>query len=156
MIINEDQKTRINEAINFQELLLVGMEVLNNTIAHHGEGLVEVCGPISTGGVGSREGNLEIFSDVVDRLKNDGHIIFDAVIFEKKIDRLTPLFMEEDEDYCWALLNEFYLPIFESGAIEKFFFIHGWESSTWTTWEMEQAKRLDIPFVLLSERFHLG
>jgi hypothetical protein len=46
--------------------------------------------------------------------------------------------------YPMPILEEFYLPLYQSGRIKKFFFVSGWESSFGATWEHDRAKELGI------------
>ncbi len=105
--------------------------------------LVQVCGPIAeTGGLGSVEANLNLFCNTVIDLQNKGLNVFDQMFFEK-------LFLDfyhklPDKEFVKKILNDFYLPIFESGVVTKFYFIPNWESSSGANWEHEKAKELGI------------
>lgn len=109
-----------------------------------------VCGPISTGGVGSIEGNMERFHLAVHSLHSLGQSIFDQTVFEQKI---AELHSPGEDGYDWNILHDFYHPIFKSGVIHRKFFIPGWESSTGARWEREQAKELSIQVIDLADDF---
>ncbi len=102
----------------------------------------QVCGPISTGGRGSLLANLIAFNEVIVELQAQGKHVFDQMPFEQPMQRVKaglPL-----DQYPTILLDEFYLPIFESGLIQKLQFMPEWESSFGARWEHAQAERLGI------------
>ena len=105
-----------------------------------------VCGPITSGGTGTKEGNIKVFKKTIKELSDKNINIFSQMPFEK------PMWAIQKTDYYrggYHILEAFYLPIFESGLVKKFFFIRGWESSMGAKWEHEQAKRLGIEIVYL-------
>ena len=56
-------------------------------------------------------------------------------------------------DYDHALLEEFFLPVFESGLVHTFYMLPDWESSTGASWEHVQAQRLSIDIVYLTDEY---
>lgn len=104
--------------------------------------IVQVCGPITTGGRGSIEENMKAFGDAIGYLSTQGKTVFDQRPFEIPMQRIK--MQAEQDGYPFDLLEEFYLPIFESKLIDELFFLPDWESSTGAKWEHEQAKRLGI------------
>ena len=127
---------QLQEAKSFKELLEVAMMILTTT---H-EPLSMVSGPISTGGKGSSEANILAMQEYIEELHQSGENIFDQTPFEDAMGRLK----NREVIYDYELLNDFYLPIFESGYIKKMFFMEDWESSTGANWEHEQMIRLRI------------
>ena len=108
----------------------------------------QVCGPISTGGLGSVLKNLIAFNETIIFLQADGNNIFDQMPFEEPIKRMT-LGIKPGE-YATFLLTDFYLPLFESGLVKKFYFMKDWQSSKGAKWEHEQAIRLGIEIKYLN------
>ncbi|PIR69487.1 MAG: hypothetical protein COU47_02840 [Candidatus Niyogibacteria bacterium CG10_big_fil_rev_8_21_14_0_10_46_36] len=100
-----------------------------------------VCGPISTGGSGSVEKNLERFHAVIDALRDERVRIFSQMFFENKLFK-----MKTWPSYKGGiqLLEEFYRPIFESGFIYRMYFMPNWQTSMGATWERGEAQRLGI------------
>jgi hypothetical protein len=98
--------------------------------------LVQFCGPISTGGRGSIESNLAELDKAILFFAAKGIYIFDQIPFEEPMQRIKSSY----ESYNHDLLDQFYLPIFESGYIKKFVFLPDWESSVGAKWENEWAK----------------
>ena len=104
--------------------------------------VAQVCGPISTGGKNSIPENLANLKKAIDHLTEKGHNIFDQTPFEGPIVRMKIL--PHEDQYPYALLDDFYLPIFKTGVVKKLFFLPGWEKSTGAKWEYEQGKQLNI------------
>jgi hypothetical protein len=127
---------RLKESNTFKDLLEVAMMILSTT----NQPVSMVSGPISTGGKGSQELNIFAMQDYIEELYKDGENVFDQTPFEEPMQRIK----KHAATYDYALLNEFYLPIFESGYIKKMFFMYDWESSIGASWEHEQMIRLRI------------
>ena len=130
---------QIKEAQTFFEMAQIAIGVLEKMTG----AVAQVCGPISTGGLGSVEANLQKFDETIVKLKNKGVNIFDQMPFEWPMQKLKekPDFKPDD------LLLEFYLPIFESGYIKMMYFMNDWQSSYGARWERAQAKRLGIEII---------
>lgn len=105
-----------------------------------------VCGPISSGGKGSKEENLKIFKKTIKELSDKKIMIFSQMPFEEPMWRIQKTAYYKGG---YHTLEGFYLPIFESGLIKRFYFIRGWEGSFGAKWEYAQAKRLGIEIVYL-------
>lgn len=134
----EDYKA-LEEAISYKQLFDIALKILARM---PDSPRTQVCGPISTGGKGSFEANMEYIDSVIKKLQEDGVNVFDQMPFEipmSKIKKLNPV-----EGYDYNLLNDFYLPIFESGLVHKLYFLPDWKSSTGSKWEHEQAERLGL------------
>jgi len=60
--------------------------------------LGQVCGPISTGGVGTLDGNILIFEQTIRRLKGKELYIFDQMPFERPMWKIikTPYYKGPD------------------------------------------------------------
>ncbi|MDB4984074.1 MAG: hypothetical protein JWM20_253 [Patescibacteria group bacterium] len=127
---------------SFEEMVILAHEVID---AISGE-VAMVSGPISTGGLGSREANLIRLDEAITSLVSEGHIIFDQAPFDTKMNEFVA---HIKEGYPMPILEEFYLPLFKSGKIKKFFFVPGWESSTGASWEHDRAKELGIEIIYL-------
>jgi len=144
---------QIASANDYEDLSLIGRGVLM-TMSHEHPfwPIAMVCGPISTGGKGSRKENLKVFSRAIDRISVDGLLVFSQMPFENDMERI---FKSSPELQGTRLLEEFYLPIFKSGLIKLLCFLPGWENSIGATWEYEQAKTLSIPRIYLSDKYIL-
>ncbi len=129
---------RIALAKTFPELTAVALEVLARMPGDVGF----VCGPITTGGLGSFEKNLARFARTVDLLASRGYNVFTQVIFQAALSRLYL-----DKSYCNGdihLLEDFYTPLFSSGIVTTQCFIPGSESSHGATWEKNLGQSLGL------------
>lgn len=111
------------------------------------EPVIQVCGPISTGGLGSTEANLNALNEVIKKMQAQGKSVFDQVPFEIPIKKLKSKL--KPGEYLGSILTDFHLPIFESGKIKALYFMKGWESSKGSNWEHDEAKRLGIEIFYL-------
>lgn len=127
----------------FKEMLKIAFDILESMP----KPITQVCGPISTGGKGSIEENLKMFPKAAEWLSLKGHNIFSQAPFESPIERVKYNY----SGYPYALLEEFYRPIFESKMINTFAFLPGWQSSTGAKWEHDQAKKLGIKILYLPD-----
>ena len=108
--------------------------------------IVEVCGPIASGGLGSLEANLDVFNTTIKKLQAQGLHVFDQMLFEYPMQELKKKLADPKQ-----ILLEFYLPLFESGDIQTLYFIKGWESSFGSNWEHDMGKKLGIEIKYLEE-----
>lgn len=104
----------------------------------------QVCGPITTGGVGSVKENLKIFSNTIEKLTQEGKNIFNQLPFEETLKRIRNNDWRPFSEKNLRLLKEFYGTVFESGLVENLYFIHGWEKSFGTTWEHRKTGILNL------------
>ncbi|MFA6325459.1 MAG: hypothetical protein WCX46_04505 [Candidatus Paceibacterota bacterium] len=108
---------------------------------------VQVCGPIATGGLGSVEENLNVFNDAIKKLQKEGLNVFDQIPFEIPMQVLKKKFTPEKIGK--DILNNFYLPIFNSGFVSTFYFLPTWQTSLGSKWEHEEALKKGIKIVYL-------
>lgn len=147
----EERMLAIKESQSYKDLLLAAWDILedmNDDFAP--QPIAMICGPISTGGKGSRMENLIVFSRAIQRVSAGGLIVFDQMPFEDAIGRI---YKSDPRQQELCLLEEFYLPIFETGFISLLCFLPSWESSFGARWEHEQAKRLSIPIIYLADYY---
>ncbi len=143
----EKEKSALEVAVSFNDLLVIALAVLDRMP----DPVAQVCGPISTGGRGSTELNLKVFDATIERLLKEGINVFDQVPFEQPMVRMRA--QDKTGKYNDQLLLQFYLPLFQSGRITRFYFIHDWPSSKGASWERLQAQRLGIKIEDLPEDF---
>ncbi len=101
----------------------------------------QVCGPISTGGLGSVEENLRVFNETIQRL-SEKYVIFDQMPFEPALRFMCE--QAKQQNKTLNILEGFYLPIFESGKIKTLYFLPTWKTSSGAQWEHDQALRLGM------------
>lgn len=146
MITHLTKKDRkdITQAKTFKELAKVALRILHSVPYP----LVQVCGSITTGG-GTRKQNMRRFALAIDRLSKSGVCVFSQLPFEEELYRLAQ--GDAGKAYCFSILEEFYLPIFESGKIQRAYFLSGWQKSIGATWEHEVLSGLGIEIWTLPE-----
>lgn len=118
------------------------------------DGAEIVCGPITTGGRGSPQANVEVFDLAISRLTREGYPIFSQIPYEEQLFLLRERWMEEDDSrkstYCWPILHEFYAPIFATSLVRRAWFLPDWETSTGAKWEHEELTACGASIVYLS------
>jgi len=122
----------------FEPLLDIALDIL----AGMPSGVSMVCGPMTSGGLGSLKENLEHFNRTIHILDARGDPVFTQLPFEAPMQRI-----KENAPYYrgdMQLLEAFYLPIFKSGFITRLCFIHNWQSSYGTRWEHDRALELGL------------
>ena len=149
----EKRKARVYLARNYTKLWWVARDILRSMPA----GVVQVCGPISTGGTGSRELNCQVFALAIEYLKKKGLTVFDQMPFQDQMVGMSKRYAEKNNGaYDQSLLEEFYRPLFQSGFITETHFLPGWEDSTGAKWERELITSLGIPIQDFPKRTFTG
>ena len=134
----------VENAKNFKDLYAVADKILKRMP----QPIVQVCGPIGTGGLGNIEDNLSAFDQTIRSLQSKGFNVFDQMPFEWPMQAMK--FKLSQDVYPEDILNDFYLPIFESGFISEFHFMPNWKTSRGANWEHKQAERLGIKIVYIN------
>jgi hypothetical protein len=117
----------------------------------------QVCGPLTTGGRGTFEANVEMLHLAIQSLTQEGHIVFDQRPFEIPMRKLVQAHVASGgRGYDYSLLERFYLPLFASGLIKQLYFLPGWESSIGASWEHQRGKELGLEIFYLSDSFLSG
>jgi len=140
----EEDLESVKSAKTFADLFVVALRVLNRME----QPIIELCGPVSNGGRGSRNANIEYFEESTVRLIQSGKIIFNIVPFENKIEEIW--LAEEAAGKTPTLFEDFYFPIFESGFIAEGYFLPDWETSAGAKKEHDKLAELNIPLTHLS------
>lgn len=136
---------RLQQANFFHKMTPVALDILKNMSGD----IIQLCGPISTGGYKCKETNIHVFCLVIKYLEGCGYKMFNQIIFEKHIQRIWDA---TTDGYPTDVLEKFYQVIFEAGIIKHLIFLPSWKSSFGTRWEMRQAVRLKIPTTILSQK----
>ncbi len=139
-----DDAAALERAASFPELGRIALRI----VARMPQPLGQVCGPISTGGFGLIERNLERFREAIRTLTGLGHFIFDQMPFQEPMADILKRRRQTAPD----LLAGFYLPLFESQWIRTLYFLPHWHTSVGASWEREQAIRLKLEIVDLDEQ----
>lgn len=142
----EEDKARLARVATLEEAADVALAVLermNQHASQHGREIVQVCGPMSTGGLGNIAANMAHFERAVNVLKHRGLLVFDQMPFQDAIIRICK-YKEGDGKYHVEILEVFYRRIFESGHVKRAYFLRDWESSRGATWERWICTELGI------------
>ncbi len=126
----------------FEELAEVAVCIVGRMSAT-GKEVVQICGPMSTGGLGNLKDNMARFRLAIDRAAENGILVFDQIPFQNEIIRLCS-FKEGQDKYDWEILEVFYKRIFESGYVHRALFLPGWEDSVGASWERELTTKLGL------------
>lgn len=126
-------------------------DVVCRVLARMPRGVTALCGPVSTGGAGSRELNLIRFGRAIQLLAERGENIYSQIPFEKAVKRIvanTSYYRGSDH-----LLETLYLPIFTSGYISCQCFLPDWLTSHGTRWEKRLGEALGLSQKFLRDDF---
>jgi hypothetical protein len=126
-------------ARDFRDLGQIALRVLRR-MSENGP-VIQVCGPITTGGLGSLSQNLARFQTAVEILKADDYNVFDQMPFQSFMIKLVDAGLSGRD-----LLEDFYGPIFASGLVQFLFFLPLWETSAGAKWERQRAFLYRLPF----------
>lgn len=141
--MDERDVALIATAESYRDLRAVAVDVL---VRMRHAPRIQVCGPISTGGLGSPEKNTELLRSTIRRYEWLGLNVFDQTVFEP---RIKHFYNPGDDGYDWRILDEFYMPIFECRLVDELHFLPGFHTSIGASWEHEQAMRLGLKVVYL-------
>lgn len=136
-----EEHTRLEKAPDLNELADVALIILERMSLSNRE-IVQICGPMTTGGLGSREANMARFQLAIERALQNGLFVFDQLPFQAGMIRLSAA--KAAGQYDMGILEIFYRKVFESGYIGRTLFLPLWQSSTGTTWEYARVTRLGI------------
>ncbi len=120
---------------------MFGREILA-ALAQSGQEVVQICGPMTTGGLGSLEANMKRFAHAIDQARANGRQVFNQIPFQEVIIRVTD--HHAGGAYRMDILTDFYRPLFESKLITCTLFLPGWEDSTGASQERVYAELVGI------------
>jgi hypothetical protein len=139
----------ISECKDYEDMVSVALEILRDIP----KPLAQVCGPVSTGGKGSIEKNLQRLENAMLKLVAQGINVFNQASFEEPMQKIRQEKGTNMDESNLELLEQFYKPLFESGLINTLYFLPDWQSSFGATWERKQAERLGITIIDLPDDF---
>ncbi len=140
----EEDCAAVDRATTYDELSVVARRIA----ARMPEPVGIVCGPISSGGLGNIKDNLAIFKRTIQYIRSVGLSVFSQLPFEEALFEIK---RSKPDDGGMQLLNEFYLPLFQSGLIRTMYFMPGWRSSVGASWERERGRELRIAILDLPD-----
>lgn len=138
---------------NYEEIARSMVLELEKFSKENNTNIVQVCGPISTGGLGSVDENIKFFKKSIEKLEGAGYFVFDQTVFEDAMLKIKTSRMENGlfKFYDWDLLNKCYIPLFESRLLNKMIFLPDFESSIGSKWEYDMALKNKIEILLWDE-----
>ena len=125
---------KLETASSFYELAEVAINIIKR-IKEGGNEVVQLCGPMSSGGLGNMEDNFTFFREAIKKAREHGLIVFDQTPFQDAMQRLSE--HPVTEFYNMDILEIFYKRLFESGLISKVLFLPKWETSKGACWERD-------------------
>lgn len=130
---------RMKDATTFEEMLQITFGIIERMP----DRIIMVSGPITTGGLGSRDANIARFKETIAALENEGLAVFDQMPMEQHFWRIMEdtSYYRPNEDH---LLEAFYGQLFASGLIHTLFMMMGWRGSYGATWEHERARTCNL------------
>lgn len=140
--LESEELEALKAANTFDELADIALVFLARVRAAHQE-VVQICGPMSTGGCGSFEGNMERFNRAVAVAVEKGVVVFNQVLFQEAMIRICA--WKDGDPYPEGLLTIFYQRVLSSGHITKGLFLSDWESSRGARWEYDFLVSNNIP-----------
>lgn len=137
----------MSRSLSFEELCEVAFSVLRCIPG----GAIMICGPMTTGGLGSLHMNLARFRTVTNLLALRIPNIFTQLPFEDAMQRIK----QRDGYYKGPehLLDAFYGNIIDSGLLVSLYFLHDWETSDGARWEHERGLRKGLKIKYLRREF---
>ncbi len=137
----DEEERRLEAADSFEELAEIALIILNR-MAGLGQPIVQICGPMSTGGFGNLDDNMKHFERAVEEAYKRGLTVFNQLPFQSAMKRI--LNWTPDQPYELKILEVFYRRVFESGHIKRTLFLADWESSFGAVWERKLVAVLAI------------
>ncbi len=139
------QKSREDTESKYKKELTELVEEALLEISRLKSPVIQFCGPISTGGLGSVTENLDCLHSMIQAAKRRGISVFNQVSYEKRLDDI----LRDHHEYDYPLLDFFYNPILKSGKISGLVFLPLWETSIGSQWEHNAGESLQIPIFYL-------
>lgn len=143
--LTDDDHRRIAIATSFPLLVEIAIKVITRN-RKPSLPVIQVCGPMTTGGGTFEENNAKIERTIV-LLRSRGMSVFGQTSFRKGMLNFTTI-----EDYLrdpLRLLDEFYGELFRGGYVQGLAFISGWEQSLGCRWEHEIGTSLGLGITYL-------
>ncbi len=136
--VTEAEHKTLQTAQDLRTLVEVAITILKRMHAT-GQKIVQVCGPMTTGGLDNYEKNMVVFRNIISKAQtNSGYLVFNQDLFTEAIIRMTEA--RADKEYWMGLIDDFYGEIFRSGYFYGTLWIKGWEGSKGAVREREIAK----------------
>lgn len=164
--LHEAIKKGLKEASDYQEfcqwlldLGLWGCDYADELCKYYGvKNLFQICGPVSSGGLGTPEKNLEHLQAVAAKCEQAGLPIFNQAVFEPILGlahQRWPAIKATtytNRDYVEEILILVYNIIFASGLIGGLALLPNAETSRGARWEFRMGKHFDLRIIPLPNK----
>lgn len=140
--LNLEEQHLLKIAGSFDALAKIALGSLDRMRQEHPI-IIQICGPMSTGGLGNLEANMARFDRAIQIAEARGVSVFNQVHFQEAIIRICE--WKPGEPYPIGLLEDFYGQIFAAGHIDKGVFLPNWRTSIGSRWEWKRFRKLQIP-----------
>ncbi|MFA6445654.1 MAG: hypothetical protein WCW14_00175 [Candidatus Paceibacterota bacterium] len=135
---------RLERAHSFHDLANIAIQFILPRMAITQKEVIQLCGPISTGGLGTKEANIKRFKTAIRIAKRKNLLVFDQMPFERAIAKLSAQHAARGE-YCDEILTVFYAGVFSSKMISKALFSPDWHTSKGAAWGREHLTKIGLP-----------
>ena len=98
----EEDKMLVDQATSMTELSLIALAIIERMP----QPLVQVFGPMTTGGCGSFKDNIARFQKAIDFLESKGFAVFNQLPFQTAMIKISE--SRKTADYDWSILFDFY------------------------------------------------
>jgi hypothetical protein len=137
----EEHIAACNVCPTLRELSLIAIDMLKTlSVRAKGQHVNQICGPMTTGGLGSIELNMPVFRQAVNIAHERGLVVFDQLPFQDAMIRITDYF--NLDHYPDEIITEFYYPVFESRLITCAPFLPTWATSRGARMERERIEKV--------------
>lgn len=90
---NKSDKKRIKKSKTYKEIMVIAMRNVKAvydkyTVGKKTPAMMQVCGPISTGGAGNVKDNLALFETAICTIKKIGYYVFNQIPYEDAMGRI--------------------------------------------------------------------
>lgn len=137
-----EELASLDRVSNFHQLADVAIGVLSRMRSCTKEPIVQICGPMTTGGLGRLDWNMAFFEHALKVALKRGLVVFNQIPCQRAIGRIVKLYPVRA--YCQEILDIFYRKVFESGHVGRTLFLPAWRSSHGASWERDLMTSLTI------------
>lgn len=131
---SDEHRARLITIGSLEEAGIMAVDLLSE-LAASGKEIVQICVPMTTGGLGNLQANMNRFALAVETARANGLHVFNQIPFQEVIIRVTD--HHSGGGYDMNILEIFYRTIFESGHVSRALFLPDWESSRGARWERD-------------------
>lgn len=104
-ILTSEEIDSLNSAVTFDQLADIALSSLVRVRNDHLE-IIQICGPMSTGGCGNFQKNMERFNRSIEVAVSRGVMVFNQILFQEVMIRICN--WKEGDPYPMDLLEVFY------------------------------------------------